>query len=207
MRRRVNRLMDGGRTFIQDSFTDTNGVLTEQHANESGTPWIHIGSNYGASFVSSNRFVSGELVGGFVNGSIMSTNRLRRRNGRMSCDIVRIATINGIQIGLMFRCRQAGNPSGLMEAIYSGGVPGWRFVHNNATVVGSTVTASLTQDQVYRLEVQWRGGRIRLLVDGVSTVDVDAARGSRGGRVGIFVQNIAAAPPSTVVIDNWRVER
>jgi hypothetical protein len=205
MRRRANRLLGGGRTYYADSFTDSDGTVLSQHAG-SGSVWRYAGS---LAVLTEATIQTGRLAAtvSVSSHTALHGSRLRRRTGRIALDVTRVAAITNMEAGVLF---QSGNTrltaGSYFEGTYAPAAQVWRFVRNNATVVGANVAQVLTQDQVYRLEVNFRKGRAIMSIDGVSVREIDAVLSQRYGWVGIFTQNNVASAPS-VVVDNWQVTR
>lgn len=206
---KIHRLHGGGRTLLWDSFTDDDGAELTAHPATGGGHWQD-GAVVSLAFpqVASNRLTQPSNAGHMIHGS-----RLMRRNGSVSCDVVRVSGSEAAAafVGLLIRASRqlaSSQPRGSYDIRYqlSNTVTAWQLLRNSATQLGSNVSQSLTQDQAYRVTISARGSRLIVWVDGTIIFNTEDCSARRGFRVGLRLANngVASFP---LRLDNWQVTR
>lgn len=212
MRRRVNRLMGGGRIVLFDSFTDADGVEPQEHASESGVRWRACNHDTNTisgppgtrATVNANRLLARADVAGT---SLMFADRhKKRRSMSVAADITRVAGVNNSlqNIGVALRMTD----TMWLQATHHPNANVWqvnRRLPSTGTVqLGSNVAQTLTQGQVYRLRADARGSRVLVWVDDVLIINVEDAAIARG-KPGFRIGNTTVVMP--MVLDNWMTTR
>ncbi|MGH2360443.1 MAG: hypothetical protein ACRDGM_07865 [bacterium] len=210
MRRRVHRLMGGGRTVLWDSFTDVDGTPLSGHGSDGGGGYIGLpGSSgvIGIPTVSSGRLTSANVV---ESGFFLHTSRLRRRNGSVQAGIIRVATLNASNIEIEFRVGPLGAFTQARDSVgarYIGITAAWQILsQSSGPQVGTNIAQTLTLNQVYQARLELRGPVILFWVDGVLTRQDQDVRTRRGTRAAIKMQNSDTNAPA-LRADNWMVTR
>lgn len=207
MRRRVNRLMGGGRTVAFQAYSAPDGTEVGSTPTESGHSWQNP-SNLSAVEGSRATIQSGRLIARADSASntisYLTVHR-GRRNGKVSADIVRTAAATNTNIGLLIRhSRDRG-----YAALYAPASAVWQLFRRHPvtgnTQLGSNIAQSQTQDQVYRVSWEAYGQVLVLRIDGTivgRAEDPYIPRGAAGFRIGT---NVIVAPSN--VMDNWMATR
>ena len=206
MRRRANRLMGGGRTVLWDSFTDTDGVTVLNHTPSGGFSYSRPDSvGYtGRGVIDTNRCRPEQTSS---NETLFIKSRLRRRNVRVSADIIRTALGNSSQIGVIVRAKENANGGTIRwghQALHLSSSNAWQLTRLSGGQIGSNVSQILTIDQVYRLEVEVRGPVFILRVDGsiiLQGEDVFTVKDGLGLRF------VGFTTTQVLRLDNWMVSR
>ena len=204
MRRRINRLNGGSRIVLWDSFTDADGTTIQGHAPDDGCAMVPIARGNSQGVITSNR-AAPELLNGALQVVAIKKGRSIRPRGSISCDIVRTAAAQNEQAGVGLANYEA------LDAIYgeflaTGFLRLIRRVSSVEFTVGSAAQV-LTQDQVYRLKLEVRGGVGLLYLDGVLKIRAEHGSQRRRGGPSIRLANQQAVNNSMMRLDNFLVER
>lgn len=175
-------------TFASDTFTDTAATLLSAHTPSGGGSWSqHASASATAAIDSTGGRAQTNSAGTSLNAAYLLSPTPPSADYSVFATIVRVSTGTGNPA-----CEVIGrgaNGTGSTLTCYlagheiNAGTQRWRLrklVNGSATTLSSTVTATLTQDQAYQVELRMAGTTVSLYVDGVLTItatdsDVTAA--------------------------------
>lgn len=174
--------------FARDTFTDTAGVLLQNHTPELGGPWVAHPSNTAAPVISNANRVRNNNNN---NGPWLMTAAPSGADVIVSADIQVLTTATGVDVELVARADPTATT--YYFAGYASGAPGSfrlaRFVAGGFTSLGAN--ASGFSVGAHTLELRAVGSLISVYADGSLVIQVTDTGIAGAGRVGFRFAGLA----------------
>lgn len=179
-------------TFLNDTFTDTNGVLLENHVGEVGATWTKHTGWAGVGTVQANR-----IWGGSGEAHYYASGVPLSPDYDVTATIFDVSNQDVTLCGPMGRMVVGTNTGYAAFVILSGGVTYVylkKFVNGTATDLAnnSTITA-LVVGSSHTLTLRMQGSSLAALWDGVSVVTTTDTAITAAGRAGIIHNGVSAS--------------
>jgi lysophospholipase L1-like esterase len=167
--------------FTQDSFTDTPGVLLENHTGETGAVWT---KNPAFSTGSAAITAAGRLRGNATNGVYYESAVPASADYDVEADLY-VASVVG-SAGLTGRQDPTGFTFYLLDYEAAGSFHLYTQVAGTAVNTTSFAMA-LTVGQIYHLRLSMRGGQISCYVNGALVISITDTNITSAGRAGLYL--------------------
>lgn len=197
-----------GFDLAYDTFTDTAGVLLDDHKPDLGGRWVRAiingftGNIPGAPVISNAgrlRKIADSPIRAYYHSSYPPT-----PNYEVSCDVVLLDDNNLASGGPAGRIQSLEN--GYLYMRYNCNGNFWQVFSNTvatATQIGSNVPQELTIGQAYRATLRMVGNVVTGLVDGVEIISGTSDAILSRGRAGFRIQQ-TGSDTTGLHIDNWQ---
>ena len=166
--------------LTQDTFTDTAGVLLENHTGETGATWT---KNAAFSTGSAKITAAGRLRGDANNTVYYASAVPPSADYDVEADLFVASNLS--LVGLLGRQDPAAFTYYLFDVQNAGGLTLFTVV-NGATLNQTNVAFTPTVGQTYHFRLSMRGGRITCYVDGTAMISLTDANIAAAGRAGVF---------------------
>lgn len=199
-------------TFVNDTFTDTNAVLLENHTGETGATWAKITGLTGAFTINANRiYCSSVTAGYYASGSPANADY------DVTASIYFASTGNNGTLEILAR-QSTGAVTGYglrLERVSSGGgtirlaLMYWNAGSGTSIGTPNTYTITPAAAETHTLKLTLRGTALTVLYDDTSVITATHSSISAAGKVGVrgataystttgwHVDSLTAADPIT----------
>ena len=198
--------------FTTDTFTDTAGVLLENHTGETGATWTKNPAFGTGSAAISN---ANRVRGNATNGVYYASGTPASADYDVEADLTVLSGVSSA--GIAGRMSVAAATYYLFD--YEFGTSQWKLytVVNGATQNTTTFTQTLTNGVTYHMRLALRGSQITCYVNGVQVIQITDSNITAAGRAGIFfgaattdstgyhLDNLNAAPTAAVPVTDANV--
>lgn len=170
--------------LVNDTFTDTAGVLATAHTTDTGESWVQHPASAGDGVITDANRLRGN-IGGLV--MLMSSEIPGSADYSVEIKIVRKTTITSDQPSALGRLDATANTYYMARVNpVTGEVQLYKVVAGTPTAIGTPFTYGvLTADQVYTLKLEMIGSTIRAYFEGVQRISVTDTAISAIGRAGV----------------------